>query len=131
VRDLTTKFGKNAEKIWVTLNKKGLLEEKELIKITKLKDREVYSAIGWLARESKIYREGEDYYKLENTNLTPEIGANAGKVWDVLNVWGEVDVPMIKRLAEMEEREIYSALGWLAREDKICADGKLMKYNLK
>jgi hypothetical protein len=119
VRDLTTKFGKNAEKIWVTLNKKGLLEEKELIKITKLKDREVYSAIGWLARESKIYREGEDYYKLENTNLTPEIGANAGKVWDVLNVWGEVDVPMIKRLAEMEEREIYSALG------------KLMKYNLK
>lgn len=131
MKELTNKFGKNAEKIWIALNKKGTLDEKELKKITKLKDREFYSAIGWLARENKIYREGEDYYKLDNTNLTPEIGVNAGKVWRALNVWGEVDVSTIKRLAEIDEEEIYSALGWLVREDKVHTDEKQLKYSLK
>lgn len=131
MRDITGKFGKNAGKIWSTLNEKGPMGKEDLVKVTKLKDREFYSAIGWLARENKIYRESEEWYKLENTNLTPEIGMNAGKVWNVMNVWGEVDVPTMKRLAEIDEKEIYSALGWLARENKICADGKLMKYNLK
>ena len=129
--DLTGKFGKNAGKIWATLNKRGPMGREELIKITRLKDREFYSAVGWLARENKIHREGEEWYKLEDTNLAPEIGTNAGKIWNVMNVWGEVDVPTMKRLAEIDEREIYSAIGWLAREDKIWTDGKLMKYNLK
>jgi len=97
VGDITDKFGKNAGKIWSTLNKRGPMGREELVRITRLKDREFYTAVGWLARENKICREGEEWYKLENTNLTPEIGNNAGKIWNVMSVWGEVDVPTMKR----------------------------------
>jgi hypothetical protein len=131
VRNTADKFGKNAGKIWATLNERGPMIEEDIVKATRLKDREFYSAIGWLARENKICREGEKWYKLDNTNLTPEIGANAGKIWNVMNVWGEVDIHTIKRLAEINEKEIYSAIGWLARENKIHTDGRLTRYNLR
>jgi len=131
VKDLASEFGEKAGKIWTTLNKKGPLSKRRILEITKLKENEFYTAVGWLARENKIFRKSENFYKLDNTNLTPVVGANAGKVWNVLNVWGEVDVPTIKKLAEIDEKEIYSAVGWLARENKIYADEKLAKYSLK
>jgi hypothetical protein len=130
VRDTTVNFGKSAGKIWTTLNEKGPLETSKLLKITKLKSSDFHSAVGWLARENKILKEGEQY-KSGNTNLTPEIGTNAGKLWEIMSHWGELDVPSIKRLASIDEKSIYSALGWLAREDKICSKGKPEKYSLK
>lgn len=130
VRNLTVSFGKNAGKIWTTINEKGPLEKNKLLKITKLKSSDFYSAVGWLARENKILKEGEQY-KLGNTNLTPEIGTNAGKLWEIMSHWGEIDVLSIKRLASIDEKDIYFALGWLAREDKICTHGKPVKYSLK
>ena len=130
MRDLTVNFGKNAGRLWTILNEKGSLEKSKLLKITKLENRDFCSAVGWLARENKILKEGEQY-KLGNTNLNPEIGTNAGKLWEIMNHWGEVDVSSIKRLASIDENDIYSALGWLAREDKICSHGKPEKYSLK
>ena len=54
-------IGTNAGTVWVALNDAQALGVKQLKKITKLKDKELYAALGWLAREGKILiAEGED-----------------------------------------------------------------------
>jgi len=41
--------------VWTALNDKDTaVSLKQLKKVTKLKDKEVFAAIGWLAREGKI-----------------------------------------------------------------------------
>lgn len=47
-------IGTNAGSVWVALNTADALGIKQIKKITKLKDKEVYAALGWLAREGKI-----------------------------------------------------------------------------
>lgn len=47
-------IGANAGTVWVALNTADALGIKQLKKITKLKDKEVFAALGWLAREGKI-----------------------------------------------------------------------------
>ena len=44
--------------------------------------------------------------------------------------WGEVDFESIQRLADIQENDVHTALGWLAKEDKICADEDL-RFKLK
>ena len=129
MRDHAADIGTNAGKIWSALNTNGTIDENKLKKITNLEKSDLYTAIGWLARENKISEEN-GHYKLEDTNLTSKIGSNAGKVWKILDIWGEVDVSIMSKLSEINEHDIYQALGWLACEDKICIDSK-MKYYLK
>lgn len=50
----TEVIGYNAGTVWSALNGVDALGVKQLKKVTKLKDKEVYAAIGWLAREGKI-----------------------------------------------------------------------------
>jgi hypothetical protein len=119
VRDITTKFGTNAGIIWTALNEKGCLEKEDIIKVTKLSEKEFYSAIGWLARENKISREEPDCYKLEKTNLDSEIGSHAGRVWKIIEIWEDIDIDSIKKLSDLNDYQIQTALGWLAREDKL------------
>lgn len=47
-------IGVNAGTVWNALNEAEALGLKQLKKITKLKDKEVFAALGWLARESKV-----------------------------------------------------------------------------
>ena len=47
-------IGSYAGLVWQALNEADALGIKQIKKITKLKDKEVYAAIGWLAREGKI-----------------------------------------------------------------------------
>lgn len=47
-------IGTNAGLVWQALNTADTLGLKQLKKITKLKDKEVYAALGWLAREGKV-----------------------------------------------------------------------------
>lgn len=47
-------IGSFAGLVWQALNEADTLGLKQLKKITKLKDKEVFAAIGWLAREGKI-----------------------------------------------------------------------------
>lgn len=47
-------IGTYAGSVWVALNSADALGVKQLKKITKLKDKEVYAALGWLAREGKV-----------------------------------------------------------------------------
>ena len=116
--DVVNNFGRNAGKIWTTLNEYGSLSEESLLKKTRLKEHNFYAAVGWLARENKICKKGTKY-ELGETNLTSKIGEDAGKIWRLLNSQRDVDVSSMARVTEIKIRDAYSALGWLAREDKI------------
>lgn len=50
----TETIGMYTGSVWVALNNANALGVKQIKKITKLKDKEVYAALGWLAREGKI-----------------------------------------------------------------------------
>lgn len=50
---MTTKIGANAGLVWRALAE-GALESKALKKATKLNDKDLFAAIGWLAREGKV-----------------------------------------------------------------------------
>lgn len=131
MKNVTDEFGQSAGKVWRAIHAHGSLEETKLMKTTRLDRKKLSAAIGWLARENKICK-NDNFYILGKTNLTDKIGVDAGKIWSTLNVWGEVDVSSIAKLAEMEERDAYSALGWLAREDKIQAKmGKTKEHQMK
>ena len=57
---ITSKIGENAGLIWNALQGVALTF-KALKKATKLKNDELYLALGWLAREGKVsFTEGED-----------------------------------------------------------------------
>lgn len=47
-------IGVNAGLVWQALAAADALGMKQLKKVTKLKDKEVYAALGWLAREGKV-----------------------------------------------------------------------------
>lgn len=53
-------IGNNAGAIWNALNENNNLTVKALKKATKLKDKEVFAALGWLAREGKINLEANE-----------------------------------------------------------------------
>ena len=51
---------------------------------------------------------------------TETIGFNAGLVWAALNEAETVDTKQLKKMAKLKnDRELYAALGWLAREGKL------------
>jgi len=55
------KIGNDAGLVWKVLDAEGTKSLKELKKATKLNDKEVYAAIGWLAREEKlVFHQEED-----------------------------------------------------------------------
>jgi len=130
MRDLTTKFGENAGEIWKQLNERGPLTKEEIQESTKQNDDDFFVGVGWLAREDKISVDEKNHYRLASTNLTPKIGRTAGRIWRILDIWEEADISTMKRLSEVDESQIQIALGWLAREDKICVNEK-EKFNLK
>jgi hypothetical protein len=118
MKTLIDEFGWNAGKVWKVLNNKGPLKEDTIRQRTKLKEDELWTAIGWLAREDKVCREN-NMYKLGQTNLTSKIGTNAGKVWNTIAKQGELDISAIAQFAQITEVDAYHAVGWLARENKI------------
>lgn len=112
-------FGRNAGKVWNVLNNSNnLLTDFKLMDLTSLREYELYIAIGWLAKENKIRKEGE-YFRLDNTNLTNQIGKNAGIIWRFLFKEGDITIHNLLFKLRIDEKEIYSAIGWLARENKI------------
>ncbi|MBN1860729.1 MAG: winged helix-turn-helix domain-containing protein [Candidatus Thermoplasmatota archaeon] len=112
-------FGINAGKIWETITHNGsLMTQTKLQKMTKLSDEAFFSAIGWLARENKINKTGI-VYRLGETNLTQKIGSNAGKIWNMLSKQKEADLSSIAKRINGDVQDVHSALGWLARENKI------------
>ena len=126
MNEIMKSFGHNAGELWETLSTEGPQVQTKLMKKTKLREDEFYGAIGWLARENKIFRDKRTY-KIGETNLTEKIGSDAGKVWKTLGRNNEVDISSISRLAKIEKRDCYTVLGWLAREGKITAKIKVKR----
>ena len=116
--NIVDEFGKNAGAVWTILNTQGPLSETKLLENTKLQDEELQVAIGWLARENKICKYGS-LYKVGETNLSTKIGNDAGKIFKILETRGKVDINNITDIAQINEKDVYSAIGWLARENKI------------
>ena len=52
---ITNEIGSNAGKIWNLLNEQGNQSLKEMKKKLKMTDPQFYLAVGWLAREGKIF----------------------------------------------------------------------------
>jgi len=129
VRNITTKFGENAGKIWASLEEEGQSKEKSILKSTQLNEKEFYTGIGWLARENKIRKE-KNKFTLGETNLDHSVGTNAGRIWKILDIWEEADIVTLKKLADVSEEDVYAALGWLGREDKIEVDAN-KNYRLR
>lgn len=50
------------------------------------------------------------------------IGTNAGTVWTALNTAEALGIKQIRKITKLKEKEVYAALGWLAREGKINID---------
>lgn len=48
------------------------------------------------------------------------IGTNAGLVWYALNEGGKMSVKAVKKATKIKtEKDVYAALGWLAKEGKL------------
>ncbi len=47
------------------------------------------------------------------------IGTNAGIIWNLLNNNERWDVCQLSDKSGLTEKEVYAAVGWLARENKI------------
>ncbi len=50
---------------------------------------------------------------------TDTIGTSAGLVWEALNVGEALGTKQIKKITKLRDKELYAALGWLAREGKV------------
>ena len=50
--------------------------------------------------------------------MKDKIGTNAGLVRNALLV-GNLDIKALKKATKLNDKDVYAALGWLAREDKI------------
>jgi hypothetical protein len=70
--DVVKEYGRNAGKIWKTLDTHDMLTQTKLMSDTKLSEDQFFAAVGWLARENKIYRDGA-VYRLGETNFVVEI----------------------------------------------------------
>ena len=51
--------------------------------------------------------------------MKEKIGNDAGLVWKVLDEQGTKSVKELKKAAKLTDKEIYAAIGWLAREEKL------------
>lgn len=56
--------------------------------------------------------------------LTDAIGENAGKVWQVLKDKGSLNIAALKKSTKLDDKSLYLALGWLAREGKLTFEQK-------
>ncbi len=50
--------------------------------------------------------------------MIEKIGSNAGAVWNTLNT-GEMEIKELKKRVKLNDKELWAAIGWLAREDKL------------
>ncbi len=51
--------------------------------------------------------------------MTAKVGEAAGKVWHTLKNDGEMSAAQLKKATGTDDKTLWMALGWLAREDKV------------
>lgn len=65
--------------------------------------------------------------------MIEKFGIDAGKVWTLLDDTGRQNIKDVKKTTKLTEKDLYAALGWLAREGKITLEeeGKDIFISLK
>lgn len=53
-------IGENAGKIWTVLNDNSEMNIKELKKTTRLNEKDLHLALGWLSKENKVFFWGNE-----------------------------------------------------------------------
>jgi hypothetical protein len=53
---------------------------------------------------------------------TETIGLNAGLIWNALNEGNTLSVKQLRKATKLKDKEVFAALGWLAREGKVAID---------
>jgi len=71
----TDTIGTWAGLVWNALNEADVLGIKQIKKITKLKEKEIIAALGWLAREGKITFEESGDEKKETSRYSGKINS--------------------------------------------------------
>lgn len=117
MRDINILCGMNAGKIWKALDSKESLTKIQLLNETNMKENELFQAIGWLAKENKIKKDGE-FYQLDQTNISDKIENNAEKISSLFEN-GKFNFDNLENLTEIDYEDYNLALGWLAREGKL------------
>ena len=56
--------------------------------------------------------------------MVEKIGINAGKVWTQLAKEGRVNIKALKKAVNITYNDLYAALGWLAREEKLILENE-------
>ena len=68
-------------------------------------------------------------------NMVEIIGINEDKVWTQLNASGRQNVKDLRKAIKLREKDLNAAMGWLAREGKLCFEeeenGKELFVSLK
>ena len=59
---------------------------------------------------------------LEACCVTVLIGETAGEVWEILDKQGPLSLAKVVKAAGKPRDQVMQAIGWLAREEKICID---------
>jgi uncharacterized protein with WD repeat len=69
------------------------------------------------------------------TQITVEslFGTKAGVVWRALNQYGPSNITHLVKTASLSREEVFCALGWLGREDKVVMEqkGREMIFSLR
>jgi len=52
------------------------------------------------------------------------IGNNAGLVWNALDAANGQTSKSLKKATKLKDKDLYAALGWLAREGKVLIENK-------
>ena len=107
MRDVKVEFGINAGKVWRALDSRGSLTRNQLIKHTNLKKDEFQGAVGWLAKENKIRKDGE-FFTLDETNLNIKIGEAASMIWEVIDT-GKSSMSNLSKITHLDEEDVQIA----------------------
>jgi len=70
---------------------------------------------------------------MKETTVESLFGTKAGIVWKALNQNGSSNIRNLVKSTSLSREEIFGALGWLGREDKIFVEqkGRAMVFSLR
>jgi hypothetical protein len=77
--------------------------------------------------------DSKDDAEMTRESIESIFGINAGIVWNALNKNGTMTINDLMKATALQPEEIYVALGWLGRENKISVGtcGKIRSYSLR
>jgi hypothetical protein len=87
----------------------------------------------WLYYDKLIVvSDSKDDAEMTQESIESIFGINAGIVWNALNKNGTMTINDLMKATALQPEEIYVALGWLGRENKISVvtRGKIRYFSL-